>query len=189
MRFRDILCYHKKLPFWPPPKLYFCQIAQLMKNLCFPHGTVRKGNFFHILQVKFLLTHKSYQLCHIFLFRELEAECCRGHANKHPAILCYVRAFPALSCIDPLLLLLLPSSLSPPWAGSQNPLHWSYAGKKIVFIHFSFFLFPFDMYIHIHMSNHTSRLPFNLLYPNINFPQSIFAFHIHWFDIYWKLTM
>lgn len=37
------------------------------------HGIVRNGNFSHILQPKFLLTHKSYQFCHIFLFIEFVA--------------------------------------------------------------------------------------------------------------------
>ena len=78
------------------------------------HGIVRNGNFFHILQAKFLLTHKSYQFCHIFLFIEFAAVL--AWANKHPAALWHFGSLLAVSCIDHLLL---PSTLSLLWAGSQ----------------------------------------------------------------------
>lgn len=56
--------------------------------------------------------------------------------------------------IDQLLSFLLPSSLSPLWAGSQNPLSWLYAEKNRVFLHSSFFLFPFEIYIHSCVQSH-----------------------------------
>ena len=169
MRVRGILCYRTELPLWPLPKLCFCQISQLLRHFCFSmafllfHGISafpfllfpRNGNFSHILQAKFLLTHKSYQFCHIFPFIEFVvvlAWACKSTP-------CSPVPFQITSSCFLLDHLLLPSTPSLLWAGSQNPLNWFSAEKTRVFVHSLYFHFPFEIYVHIHMSNYISKLP------------------------------
>lgn len=119
------------------------------------HGIVRNGNFSHILQPKFLLTHKSYQFCHIFLFIEFVAVLAWA-CKSAPCSLVPFQITSGCFLLDHLLLPSTPSLLR---AGSQNPLNWFSAENNRVFVHSLYFHFPFEIYVHIHMSNYISKFP------------------------------
>lgn len=107
--------------------------SQLIRIFCFSHGVIRKGNFSHILQAKFPLTHKSSQFCPISLCPEVVIECQCGHANEHPAALCPLKLLLGIACVAlccaAIIIFLCCCHycfLSSSGTGSPNPLNCLY---------------------------------------------------------------